>query len=76
MLYTVSGAPGSFMGAWLIETRLGRVHTMALATAATALATLVFIGVGSQAGVVVSSMVVSLAATTMCKRWLCIPSHR
>lgn len=39
---------------------------MAVSTVATSLGTLVFVLVSSQAGVVLSSMAVSLAATLMC----------
>jgi hypothetical protein len=60
----MSGIPGSFIGAYLIETSWGRRGTMAASTLVTSLSTLVFIFVSSQTGVVLSSMVVSLAATT------------
>ncbi|BGP42491.1 hypothetical protein JCM10449v2_006496 [Rhodotorula kratochvilovae] len=65
VLYTVSGLPGSLLGAYLVETSLGRARTLAFATLATSAATFVFVCVSSRAGVVLSSMVVSLAATLM-----------
>lgn len=58
--------PGSIIGAYLIETSWGRRGTMAISTLATSLGILVFVLVSSQAGVVLSSMGVSLAATLMC----------
>lgn len=58
--------PGSLLGAYLIETSWGRRGTMTISTVATALATFVFVLVSSQAGVVISSMIISLAATLMC----------
>lgn len=61
----MSGIPGSFLGAWLIETSWGRIYTLGFSTLATSLGTLVFVLVSSQAGVVLSSMCVSLAATLM-----------
>lgn len=67
MLYTVSGIPGSFLGAYLIETSWGRIKTLAFSTLATAFGELVFVLVDSQTGVVLSSMLVSLAATLMCE---------
>ncbi|GAA5828757.1 hypothetical protein JCM3770_004695, partial [Rhodotorula araucariae] len=65
VLYTLSGLPGSLLGAYLVETSLGRARTLAVATLATSAATFVFVFVHSRAGVVLSSMVVSLAATLM-----------
>ncbi|TNY22866.1 major facilitator superfamily domain-containing protein [Rhodotorula diobovata] len=65
VLYTVSGLPGSLLGAYLVETSLGRAKTLAYSTLATSAATFVFVFVTSRAGVVLSSMVVSLAATLM-----------
>lgn len=55
------------MGAYLIETDLGRRGTMAISTLATSAGIFVFVVVDSQVGVVLSSMAVSLAATLMCK---------
>ncbi|EGG10311.1 uncharacterized protein MELLADRAFT_115563 [Melampsora larici-populina 98AG31] len=65
VLYTVAGCPGSILGAWLIETRLGRKYSMVLSTFLTAIGTLVFITVRTEKGVIMSSMAISLAATLM-----------
>ncbi|GAA99250.1 uncharacterized protein L969DRAFT_102623 [Mixia osmundae IAM 14324] len=65
VIYTVAGCPGSIIGAYLIETRLGRRGSMALSTLMTALGTFIFVMVTSKAGVVLSSMLVSLMATLM-----------
>lgn len=67
VLYTASGIPGSFLGAWLVETSLGGIQTLAISTLATSLGTLVFVLVTSGTGVMLSSMFVSLAATLMCE---------
>lgn len=50
-----------------METSLGRIKTLAISTLATSLGTLVFVLVDSQPGIMLSSMLVSLAATLMCK---------
>ncbi|BGP19080.1 hypothetical protein JCM10213v2_007167 [Rhodosporidiobolus nylandii] len=65
VLYTVAGLPGSLLGAWLVETSWGRAKTLAFSTLATSAATFVFVFVESAAGVVLSSMAVSLAGTLM-----------
>ncbi|BGP56209.1 hypothetical protein JCM8202_002100 [Rhodotorula sphaerocarpa] len=65
VFYTLSGLPGSLVGAWLIETPLGRVKTLVFSTLATSAATVVFVFVGSPAGIVLSSMAVSFASTLM-----------
>ncbi|GAA5995852.1 uncharacterized protein JCM10292_004787 [Rhodotorula paludigena] len=65
VLYTVSGLPGSLLGAYLIETTWGRARTLAFSTLATSAATFVFCFVSTKVGVVASSMVVSLASTLM-----------
>ncbi|GEM12452.1 MFS transporter [Rhodotorula toruloides] len=65
VLYTVSGLPGSLLGAYLVETSLGRAKTLAFATLLTSAGTFVFVLVSSQFGVIASSMAVSLAATLM-----------
>ncbi|GAA5864177.1 hypothetical protein JCM8547_001280 [Rhodosporidiobolus lusitaniae] len=65
VLYTVSGLPGSILGAYLVETSWGRAKTLALSTLATSAGTFVFAFVSSTTGVVLSSMAVSLAATLM-----------
>ncbi|GAA5990038.1 hypothetical protein JCM11641_001483 [Rhodosporidiobolus odoratus] len=65
VLYTAAGLPGSIIGAYLVETSLGRAKTLAFATLATAAGTFVFVWVESARAVVGSSMAVSLAATLM-----------
>ncbi|GAA5955345.1 hypothetical protein JCM21900_005777 [Sporobolomyces salmonicolor] len=65
VLYTISGLPGAILGAYLVETSWGRTKTLAYSTFATALGTCAFVFVEGQAGVVASSMLVSLAATLM-----------
>lgn len=64
VLYALASLPGSLLGAWLIETQLGRIGTLALSVAFTGLSILGFALVKSQSGVVISSMVVSIMATT------------
>ncbi|KAG0140322.1 hypothetical protein CROQUDRAFT_53447 [Cronartium quercuum f. sp. fusiforme G11] len=65
VIYTVAGCPGSIIGAWLIETRLGRKYSMVLSTFLTAVGTLVFITVQTERQVVLSSMLISSASTLM-----------
>lgn len=64
-LYALSSLPGSLLGAWLIETPLGRVKSMALSTAFTGAAIFLFTAVNSRVGLVLCSMTISVAATTM-----------
>ncbi|KAJ1742940.1 hypothetical protein LPJ68_001430 [Coemansia sp. RSA 1086] len=42
LIYAVSGVPGSLLGAWLVDTRLGRIHSMTIATAVSGLALIGF----------------------------------
>lgn len=81
VLYSAAGCPGSIvgwplgtrqaqltfaqMGAWSVQTALGRRKSLALYTLATAVAMFAFIGVESKWAVIVSSMLISLAATAM-----------
>ncbi|GAA5891536.1 hypothetical protein JCM6882_004503 [Rhodosporidiobolus microsporus] len=65
VLYTLSGLPGSLLGAYLVETSWGRAKTLAYSTLATSAGTFVFVFVTGSAGVVASSMGVSLAGTLM-----------
>ncbi|KAK4052685.1 hypothetical protein OIV83_001972 [Microbotryomycetes sp. JL201] len=65
VLYTAAGIPGSLLGAWLVETSLGRIKTLAISTLVTSASTLVFVFVQTQAGIMASSAAVSLAATLM-----------
>ncbi|RXK39614.1 membrane transporter [Tremella mesenterica] len=65
VLYSLAGCPGSLLGAWMIQTSLGRRKSLAICTIATALSTFAFIRVSADWAVVVSSMVIALAATAM-----------
>ncbi|GAA6010975.1 hypothetical protein JCM11491_005893 [Sporobolomyces phaffii] len=65
VLYTVSGLPGSIVGAYLVETSFGRTLTLAYSTLATSLGTFIFVFVSGQTSVILSSMLVSFAATLM-----------
>ncbi|GAA5825942.1 hypothetical protein JCM11251_000062 [Rhodosporidiobolus azoricus] len=65
VLYTLSGLPGSLLGAYLVETSWGRAKTLAISTLATSTGTFIFVFVTGGTGVVLSSMAVSLAATVM-----------
>ena len=53
------------MGAWMIQTALGRRKSLAICTLATGISTFIFIRVKSDTAVVVSSMFISTAATAM-----------
>jgi hypothetical protein len=53
------------LGAWMIQTTLGRRKSLAICTLATGVSTFIFIRVKSDAAVVVSSMFISMAATAM-----------
>ena len=64
-LNSVAGCPGSMVGAWMIQTKLGRRKSLAICTAATSLSTFAFIGVSADWAVIVSSMTISAAATAM-----------
>ncbi|KAG9014265.1 hypothetical protein FRB94_013575 [Tulasnella sp. JGI-2019a] len=63
--FTLGGCPGSLLGAWMIETKLGRRRSLALSTFASAFFCAVFARVSSQTAITASSMAMSLAATTM-----------
>ncbi|ORX36134.1 major facilitator superfamily domain-containing protein [Kockovaella imperatae] len=65
VLYSIAGCPGSMLGAWMIQTKLGRRRSLAIWTAATGLSTFAFIRVREQYAMVVSSMIISMAATAM-----------
>ncbi|KAG8942014.1 hypothetical protein FRC03_003731 [Tulasnella sp. 419] len=65
VVFTLGGCPGALLGAWMIETRLGRRLSLALSTFATALFCAIFGYVSSQWAVTASSMAISLAVTTM-----------
>ncbi|KAJ2848563.1 hypothetical protein IWW36_003223 [Coemansia brasiliensis] len=42
LIYAVSGVPGSLLGAWMVDTRLGRIYSMTAATAVSGLALIGF----------------------------------
>ncbi|KAJ1963909.1 hypothetical protein GGI12_001758 [Dipsacomyces acuminosporus] len=42
LLYAVSGIPGSIVGAWMVDTCLGRIYSMAIATFTSGLALVAF----------------------------------
>lgn len=64
LLYALASLPGSLLGGWSVETRLGRKGTMALSLALTALGMLSFIQAGQRWQIILSSMAISLTATT------------
>jgi len=63
VVYSLCGVPGSLAGAWLIETSLGRIGTMSIATFGTALSVFLFSAVKSHYSEVISSAMVSFLAT-------------
>ncbi|CEH18791.1 Synaptic vesicle transporter SV2 (major facilitator superfamily) [Ceraceosorus bombacis] len=63
LLYSAASLPGAIMGAYLIETSLGRIRTMALSTALVAIALLIFIQATERFTIVLSSCSISLAAS-------------
>ncbi|WWC87375.1 uncharacterized protein L201_002264 [Kwoniella dendrophila CBS 6074] len=65
VLYSLAGCPGSIIGAWMIQTHLGRRKSLAICTLATGMATFAFINVQAKWAVVASSMTISAAATAM-----------
>lgn len=64
LFYSLASLPGSLMGAYLIETSLGRIKSMAISTASLALALLAFAYTTSHAAVIASSCSISLFAST------------
>ncbi|CUA75096.1 putative MFS-type transporter PB1E7,08c [Schizosaccharomyces pombe 972h-] [Rhizoctonia solani] len=65
VIFTLGGCPGALIGAWMIESPLGRRKSLALSTFITALCCLAFVQVESKAGVVWSTVGVSLASSIM-----------
>lgn len=65
VIFTLGGCPGALIGAWMIESPLGRRKSLALSTFITAMCCVAFIQVESKAGVVWSTVGVSLASTIM-----------
>ncbi|KAG0237049.1 hypothetical protein BGW42_001942 [Actinomortierella wolfii] len=62
-IYASAGVPGSVIAVLLIEGRLGRRYTMAVATLGTAIAMCMFATLTSRAALVTFSAIVSLLAT-------------
>ncbi|KAG6898420.1 hypothetical protein C0992_004131 [Termitomyces sp. T32_za158] len=65
VIFTVGGCPGAILGAWLIESRLGRRWSLAGSTFITAFFCVVFVGVESSWAVRASTVGISLSATAM-----------
>ncbi|KAG6860790.1 hypothetical protein C0995_007596 [Termitomyces sp. Mi166 len=65
VIFTIGGCPGAILGAWLIESRLGRRWSLAGSTFITAFFCVVFVGVESSWAVRASTVGISLSATTM-----------
>jgi len=65
VVFTLGGTPGAIIGAYMVETRLGRRKSLGLSTAATGVLCLLFTRVSSHTGVVLSAMGISLTSTTM-----------
>ncbi|KAJ2784690.1 hypothetical protein H4R18_000981 [Coemansia javaensis] len=68
LIYAVSGVPGSVIGAWMVDTRLGRIYSMALSTAVSGLALIAFAlsaKAHSTALTIVSSSLFGLTSTLM-----------
>ncbi|EKC98101.1 membrane transporter [Trichosporon asahii var. asahii CBS 8904] len=65
VLYALAGCPGSVIGAWMIQTKLGRRRSLAICTIATAVSVFAFVGVRAGMALTVSSMFISLTGTAM-----------
>ncbi|KAF9481138.1 MFS general substrate transporter [Pholiota conissans] len=65
MIFTIGGCPGALLGAYLIESRLGRRWSLAGSTFVTAFFCVVFALVSSTWAVRLSTMGISLSATAM-----------
>ncbi|KAI0064112.1 MFS general substrate transporter [Artomyces pyxidatus] len=65
VIFTIGGCPGAVLGAWLIESRLGRRLSLAGSTFVTAIFCIIFVMVDGQAAVTASTVGISLSATTM-----------
>lgn len=63
VFFTVGGCPGAVLGAWLVETRLGRKHSLAGSTLVTAVFCAVFTRVESDWAIQASTMAISLSVT-------------
>ncbi|KAJ2498677.1 hypothetical protein GGH96_004108 [Coemansia sp. RSA 1972] len=68
LIYAISGVPGSLLGAWLVDTRLGRIYSMVLATSISGVALIGFAFAAKahiSALTVVASSVFGLTSTLM-----------
>lgn len=65
VLYALAGCPGSVIGAWMIQTKLGRRRSLAICTIATAVSVFAFVGVRAGMALTISSMFISLTGTAM-----------
>ncbi|KAG5716957.1 hypothetical protein E4T56_gene15898, partial [Termitomyces sp. T112] len=65
VIFTIGGCPGAILGAWLIESPLGRRWSLAGSTFITAFFCVVFVGVESSWAVRASTVGISLSATAM-----------
>ncbi|KAA1469701.1 MFS general substrate transporter [Dentipellis sp. KUC8613] len=65
VIFTVGGCPGAVLGAYLIESPLGRRMSLAGSTFVTAFFCVVFVVVESKFAVTASTVGISLSATTM-----------
>ncbi|CAE6518522.1 unnamed protein product [Rhizoctonia solani] len=65
VIFTLGGCPGALIGAWMIESPLGRRKSLALSTFITAMCCVAFVQVESKTGVVWSTVGVSLASSVM-----------
>ncbi|KAI8983735.1 major facilitator superfamily domain-containing protein [Pilobolus umbonatus] len=65
MIYSLSGVPGSIVAAYMIETRLGRIGTMALSAFGSSLSIFLFSLIHSRLMMVISSSFLSLLATLL-----------
>ncbi|EJT98804.1 MFS general substrate transporter [Dacryopinax primogenitus] len=65
LFYALAGVPGPLLGAWMIETKLGRKGSLLLSTVFTGVCTVAFVPVQSETTVIAVTMAISLGATTM-----------
>lgn len=65
LIFTIGGCPGAILGAYMVESPLGRRGSLAATTFVTAFFCIVFVLVRSALFVRVSSVGISLSATTM-----------
>ncbi|CAE7063702.1 unnamed protein product [Rhizoctonia solani] len=65
VIFTLGGCPGALIGAWMIESPLGRRKSLALSTFITAMCCVAFVQVESKTGVVWSTVGISLASSIM-----------